>query len=157
MSSSEPADRYKKTFRWELDFNVNLGETDRKFHEGLRDKKILANKCSSCGKKFVPAQPYCDECFEKLDEWVEMEQVGTVISWTVTFREFRNMPEPPYISAAIRVGDSATGMLHFVRGIEYEEPEDLIDAMHAGMKVRPVWREETSGDIQDIKYFEPID
>jgi hypothetical protein len=150
------SERYKKNFSWNLDFALNLGEVDRKFFEGLREKKILANKCSSCGKKFVPAQAYCDDCFEKLDEWVEVDQQGEVISWTVTFREFRNMPDTPFVSAAIRVGDSATGMLHFIKGIDYDEPEDIIDRVHVGMDVQPVWKDDRTGDILDIEYFEPV-
>ena len=155
-ADNEISERYKKEFSWNLDFALNLGEVDRRFFEGLRNKEILGNKCTDCGRKFVPAQAYCDVCFEKLDEWVEMEQEGEVISWTVTFRQFRNMPEVPFVSSAIRVGDSDTGMLHFIKGIEYDEPEDIIDQVHHGMKVQPVWRDETSGDILDIKYFEPI-
>lgn len=151
------SETYEKNFRWELDFGLNLGETDRRFFEGLTEKRILGNTCPDCGTVFVPPQPYCDECFVEPDEWVEMDQVGTLESYTVTFRKFRNMPDPPYVNGVIRIGDSATCFLHFVGGLEYDEPEDLIDAVHSGMRVEPVWRDEPSGDIQDIEYFKPLE
>ncbi|WP_336133617.1 Zn-ribbon domain-containing OB-fold protein [Natronomonas amylolytica] len=149
-------DSYEKTFRWELDFSLNLGETDRKFFEGLKEKRILGKECPDCGRVFVPPQPYCDECFARTDEWVEMEQEAVVESYTVTFRQFRNMPEPPYINGAIKIGDSATSLLHFIGGIDYDEPEDLIDEVSSGTVVEPVWDDDRDGDILDIKHFEPV-
>jgi uncharacterized OB-fold protein len=149
-------DSYQKTFRWELDFSLNLGDTDRKFFEALKEKRILAKECPDCGRKFVPPQPYCDECFVAADEWVEMEQEAVIESYTVTFRQFRNMPEPPYANGAIRVGDSVTSLLHFIGGIDYDEPEDMIDKLSSGMTVEPVWADDREGDILDIKHFKPV-
>lgn len=149
-------DSYQKTFSWELDFSLNLGETDRKFFEGLKEKRILGKQCPDCGRTFVPPQPYCDECFAKTDEWVEMENEAVIESYTVTFRQFRNMPEPPYVNGAIRVGDSVTSLLHFIGGIDYDEPEDLIEKVSSGMTVEPVWQDEPEGDILDIEHFQPV-
>lgn len=149
-------DSYQKTFRWELDFSLNLGDTDRKFFEGLKEKRILGKECPDCGRIFVPPQPYCDECFTETDEWVEMDQEAVIESYTVTFRQFRNMPAPPYANGAIRVGDSATCMLHFIGGIDYDEPEKMIDELSSGMTVEPVWVDEPEGDILDIKHFKPV-
>lgn len=147
---------YEKAFRWELDFRLNVGETDQRFFEGLKEKRILGNRCPECETVFVPPQPYCDECFVEPDEWVEQGPEGILESYTVTFRQFRNMPEPPYINGVVRIGDSATCFLHFVGGVDYDEPEDLIGAVRAGTRVRPVWRDEREGDIRDIEYFEPV-
>lgn len=159
MTTEETTDEsgYEMAFRWELDFQLNIGESDRRFFEGLKEKRILGNRCPDCGKVYVPPQTYCDECFVEPDEWIEQGPEGVLESYTVTFRQFRNMPEPPYVNGVVRVGASETCFLHFVGGIDYDEPEDLIDAVEAGTRVRPVWREEREGDIQDIKYFTPVD
>lgn len=154
MTTNETA--YEKAFSWNLDFRLNVGETDRRFFEGLKEKRILGNRCPECGNVYVPPQTYCDECFVEPDEWVEQDPEGILESYTVTFREFRNMPEPPYVNGVIRIGDSETCFLHFVGGIDYESPEDLLESVESGMRVRPVWREDREGDIRDIEYFEPI-
>lgn len=150
---------YEKAFRWELDFRLNLGSNDRRFLDGLKEKRIMGNKCPECGNVYVPPQGFCDECFVEPDEWIEQGPEGVLESYTVTFRQFRNMPEPPYVNGVVRVGDSATCFLHFVGGIDIEsdDPEDLIDAVESGMRVRPVWRDDREGDIRDIEYFEPVE
>lgn len=156
MQTMTEYDSYQKTFRWELDFSLNLGDADRKFFEGLQEKRILGKECPDCGCRFVPPQSYCDECFVATDEWVEMDQQAVIESYTVTLRQFRNMPEPPYANGAIRVGDSVTSLLHFIGGIDYDEPEEMIDELSSGMTVEPVWVDDPEGDILDIKHFKPV-
>lgn len=147
----------KKEYSWNLDFAVNLGDVHGRFFDGLENKEIVGNKCPDCGRVFVPPQPHCDHCFTETEGWVETDGTGVVESYVVTFFQFRNMPKPPYVTGVIRVGDSETSFLHFVGGIDYDDPEDLQDAMKRGMEVQPVWSEERSGSIQDIEYFEPVE
>jgi hypothetical protein len=157
MSEQHDDTGYEKAFRWELDFRLNIGETDQRFFEGLQEKRILGNECPECGNVFVPPQSYCDTCFVEPDEWSEQGPEAVLESWTVTFRKFRNMPDPPYLNGVVRVGDSETCFLHFVGGVEYDEPEDLLDVVESGTRVRPVWRDDREGDIRDIEYFEPVE
>lgn len=157
MSDQSTESDNERAFRWELDFRLNVGETDQRFGEGLKNKRILGNQCPDCGNVFVPPQTYCDECLVEPDEWTEQGPEAVLESWTVTFREFRNLPEPPYMNGVIRVGESETCFLHFLGGVDYDEPEDLLDAVESGTRVRPVWRDEREGDIQDIEYFTPVD
>lgn len=37
------------------------------------------------------------------------------------------MPELPYITAVIKVGDSATCLLHFIQEIEYDDPHGTVN------------------------------
>ncbi|WP_435158243.1 Zn-ribbon domain-containing OB-fold protein [Haladaptatus sp. DFWS20] len=162
MPNDQPAQsapkhpEYKKSFHWDLDFSLNIGETNKRFFDGLEEKLILGTKCPECGDVFVPPRSVCDECFVEADEWVEVEQRGVLESYTVCFFEFRNMPEPPYMTGVIRLGESATCLLHFLDDIEYEDPHDLIGSVEKGTAVEPVWANERKGDIRDIEYFRPI-
>lgn len=146
---------YKKSFHWDLDFSLNIGETNKRFFDGLEEQRILGTVCPECGDVFVPPRSVCDECFVEADEWTEVEQRGVLESYTVCFFEFRNMPEPPYTTGVIRLGESATCMLHFLDEIEYDEPHDLIGSVEKGTEVEPVWADEREGDIRDIEYFRP--
>lgn len=146
---------YKKEYSWNLDFAVNLGDVHRRFFEGLEDKELVGNECPDCGNVFIPPQPHCDECFTENEGWVVTDGSGVIDSFVVTYFKFRNMPEPPYVTGVIRVGDSETGMLHFVGGIDYDDAEELMQKVETGMEVKPVWAEDRDGSIQDIEYFEP--
>lgn len=150
-------DEYKYSFHWDLDFSLNIGETNKRFFDELEEKRIMGNMCPDCGNVFVPPRPVCDECLEPAEEWVEVEQEGVVESYTVCFFEFRNMPEPPYITAVIRLGESSTCMLHFIEGIEYGEPHDLIGSLEKGTRVEPVWSDDRTGTIRDIDHFTPVE
>jgi len=145
-----------KKYNMNLDFSVSLGPAYTKWMKSLKDQKILANKCSKCGREFVPAKPFCEYCFETADEWVETDGVGIVESFTVGYADFLNFPETPYVIGVIRVGNSAVSMIHWIAGFDYDKPEDIPDKIQIGMKVKAVWAEDRTGDILDIKYFEPV-
>lgn len=147
---------YKKEYSWNLDFAVNLGDVHRRFFEGLEDKEVVGNECPECGRVFIPPQPHCDECFVETEGWIVTDGTGVIDSYVVTYFQFRNMPEPPYVTGVIRVGDSDTGLLHFVGGIDYEDAAELRHKVEAGMEVQPVWADERDGGIQDIEYFQPV-
>jgi uncharacterized OB-fold protein len=149
-------DAYKMEYNWNLDFAVNLGEIHRKFFEGLEEKKVIGNECPETGEVYIPPQPQSDEAFVETSGFIETEGKGVVESYVVTYQKFRNMPDPPYVTAAIRVGESETSLLHFVGGIDHEDGDDLLEKVHKGMEVEPVWRDERKGEITDIEYFKPI-
>jgi len=145
----------KKEYNMHLDFSVSLGPAYTKWMMGLKDKKILANKCPKCGRLFVPAKPFCEICFEEPKEWIETDGTGTVEGFTVNYGKFRNFPDPPYVLGVIRVDGSAVSFIHWIAGFSYDSPEEMPDKIQIGMKVRPVWAEDRKGDLLDIKYFEP--
>jgi uncharacterized OB-fold protein len=148
---------YKKEYSWNLDFAVNLGDVHRKFFEGLEDKQVIGNECPDCGNVFIPPQPHCDECFVETVGWRETDGTGVIESYVVTYSKFRNMPEPPYVSGAIRIGDSDKSLLHFVDGVDYDDAEGLMEKVETGMEVEPVWADDREGSIEDIEYFQPVE
>lgn len=151
----ESTEFMNKEYNMHLDFSVSLGPAYTKWMKALKDKKILANRCSKCHRYFVPAKPFCEICFELVDEWVETDGEGIVESFTIGYAKFRNLPDPPYVIGVIRVGPSAVSMVHWIAGFDYDKPEDIPDKIQIGMKVKPVWAEERTGDLLDIQYFEP--
>ena len=157
IEGGEVDEEYKYEFNWDIDFSLNIGETNKRFFDAMEEKRILGTRCSESGELYVPPQSVCIKSYKEPDEWVEVEQRGIIESYTVCFFEFGQMPEPPYITAAIRVGGSSTTLLHFIGGIEYDEPEDLIGAVGKGTEVEPVWVDEPEGKITDIKYWTPTE
>ena len=70
-----------------------VGEVGSRFLRSLRDeKKILGNRCSGCGRVFVPPRKNCGRCFIPIDEWTTLGDEGTVETYTVV-RQFQNVME----------------------------------------------------------------
>ena len=153
----------EKKWSLELDFRVSLGETYTSFMEGLKEKKILGNKIGS--QTFFPPKPFCSRTYELPTGWVESDGTGTVEAFTVyrqgpegvAFPDARIALSPPYIVAAIRIGNSDQCLLHFLSGLDANDPAELLKKVSTGLTVRPVWAEERHGNILDIKYFAPIE
>jgi len=139
----------RKEYSLSLDYNVPLGEKYSAFMEGLKNKKIFGNRCEKCNRFYVPVRPFCDICCEDTGELVEVEQNGVVVSYTVYCIDSRNLPDPPFAQAVIKIGDAANSFLHFMGGIDFTDAEDLKNKINIGMKVKPIWAEKTTGDILD--------
>ncbi|HSO67691.1 MAG TPA: zinc ribbon domain-containing protein, partial [Desulfatirhabdiaceae bacterium] len=127
-----------------------------KFLNALKEKKILANKCPSCGRLQLPPREVCAECRVRATEWVEVGPKGVITSPDITYYA---SPDPltgegretPYISAHF--------LLDGCKGHEtlwHELKSSDIDQATKGARVRPVWNNNRTGAITDILYFEII-
>ncbi len=131
-------------------FSYSAGPVRSKFLLSLRDRqKILGTKCSGCGRVYVPARSTCPQCFENLEEWVEVSDEGTLETYTIVYK-----PEPfhttdtPFAFGIVRLDGAHTGIFHRLGEIDFEK-------IRIGMRMRAVFSEELRGDIRDIKYFKP--
>ncbi len=127
------------------------GETATKFLTALRDdKKLLAVKCGTCGKSYVPPRKTCPTCFTDNTEWIELSGKGTVEAFTVARRQLASIPKKvPVTYALIKLEGSDTAMLHYIEGIDP-------DKVTVGMAVEVEYSENRNGTIQDIACFRPV-
>jgi len=58
------------------------------YWQGLREARLLIQKCSGCGKLRHYPRPMCDACYETAHTWIEAKGTGTVHSWTETHHAF---------------------------------------------------------------------
>lgn len=132
-----------------LPYHFSLGPAFNRFFEGLKEEKILGNKCPKCNKVLVPARSFCPECNVDMDEWIELAQEGEVVSWTRAAQEFFGAPaETPFIGALIRLDGTDCNFLHII--------PDVGAKLEKGTRVRAVWNEEKKGGMMDIKHFAPV-
>lgn len=153
------AKEYKtlKTFV-ELPYEVAYGATFTRFFEGLKEEKIWGTKCGKCNRVLVPARSFCPRCFVDLDEWVEVNQTGTVETWClVNYNYYGMAKEPPYITAIIRLEGADVGFAHFVGGFDLNDLNKVKEKVKIGAKVKAVWNKGKKGDIFDLEYFEPVE
>ena len=129
----------------------SAGTVGSRFLIELRDRKrIMGTRCPTCNRVYVPARSICKDCFGQLDEWVEVSNKGTVLTYSIEYEPKPIQPvKPPIVYGIIKLDGADTGLVHM---LGEADPEQL----RIGMKVQAVFREEREGSILDIKYFKPI-
>jgi acetyl-CoA C-acetyltransferase len=136
--------------RYEWDPGQAMGA----FVDGLRDRRILATTCESCGRTLVPPRAFCERCFRPTDGWAEVPHTGSVETFSICHVTWDMRPlEEPLIPAVIRLdGTSEGGFLHLLGEVA---PDDV----RGGLQVEAVWKPdgERTCSILDIAYFRPLD
>lgn len=141
-------DRANAKYAW--DEGIAIG----RYLAELKEGRIIGTKCRKCHRIVVPPRNFCEWCFKPMDEWVYLEDTGTVLTYSlchVTWDVKR--VEEPEISAIIEIDGASPGM-----GIMHRLGEVNPDEVKIGMRVKAVWKppEEREGAITDIKYFKPM-
>jgi uncharacterized OB-fold protein len=128
------------------------GVAGEKFFREIKEHgRFMATICPECDITYLPPRLYCEECFARLDDWVEVRPVGHVYTFTVLHQSLDEEPLPrPRILAFIHLDDTDGGLVHTLDEVE---PEDV----YLGMPVEPVFKAkaERKGSITDIEYFRP--
>lgn len=117
---------------------------------------ILGSKCPHCLNVLVPPRAYCEICYVKTEQFVEVKDTGRLQAFSVIHMEFIGQTrKPPYVYAEVVLDGSSTRLIHTVAGIDVEQARELLDI---GTPVRAVWKPENerNGTLDDIDYFEPI-
>ena len=131
--------------------SYSAGAIGSRFLIELRDKKrIMGTRCPACNRVYVPARSICKDCFGQLDEWVEVSDRGTVLTYAVDHESKPIQPmATPIVYGIIQLDGADTGFVHMLGEVDP-------DQLRVGMKVQAVFKEERVGNILDIKYFKPL-
>jgi len=129
----------------------SAGAVGSRFLIELRDnKRIMGMRCARCNRVYVPARSICKDCFGRLDEWVEVSDKGTVLSYCVSYVPNGIQPtEPPTVYGIVQLDGADTGFVHMLGEVEGEQ-------LRVGMRVQAVFNNNRTGSILDIKYFKPL-
>ena len=127
------------------------GAVGSKFLIELRDnKRIMGTKCAACNRVYVPARSVCTDCFAQLNEWVEVSDKGTLLTYAIARQSTVAQPvTPPIIYGIVQLDGADTGLVHMLGEVQLEK-------LHVGMRVQAVFKEERTANILDIKYFRPL-
>ncbi len=127
------------------------GVAGQRFFAELKDNgRLFGTKCESCNITFVPARIYCERCFARLSNWVDVGTRGTVYSFTVVYRDICGEPKnEPTVIAAVKIADSL--ITHRLGGV-------YPDTVEIGMAVEAIFKPaaERQGCIEDISHFQPL-
>lgn len=147
---TNPFDAHHWLGDMEADYCYTLGVAGERFFNELKKRgKIMGAKCPRCGIVYVPPRMYCEQCFEKLEEWVDVGKKGIVYTFTVATIDIDGSKlEKPVIYALIKFEGTHGGIIHKI---------GETDTVNIGMKVEAVLKPpaQRKASINDIKYFKP--
>jgi uncharacterized OB-fold protein len=136
-------------FEYAYDCGIGYG---RYFAE-LKKGRIVGTKCKRCDRILLPARYFCEWCWRPTDEWVYLEETGTVNTFSICYTDWlaRRIKEPE-LPAMIEIDGS--GGVAIMGKLGEVEPKKI----RIGMRVKAVWKPEGEriGAITDIKYWEPL-
>ena len=99
-----------------------LYKSSTPFWEGVKEKRVMLQRCKSCGYWLNPPRPMCPKCQSQESEWVAAKGTGKIYSW-VTFNE---SPHPafktPYEAVLVELDEGPRIVSNMV-GINSDELE----------------------------------
>ncbi len=73
------------------------------FWDGLREDKLLIQRCTDCSGYFFYSRPFCPDCWSDQVEWVEASGKGTLYTYSVVYSN--DLPpfggRVPYVAAVV--------------------------------------------------------
>ena len=78
--------------------------TIEQFYKFLAQGKLMAGKCTQCGKIHLPPRPLCDNCYSQTFTWTQMPSKGKLVTYTVIHvapQQFQD--EAPYAVGIIQL------------------------------------------------------
>jgi hypothetical protein len=145
---TEPVEELVHQGRIKVPYTWSVGEVGSRFFAELRDnRKIFGKNCPACKKVLVPARKICGHCSRQTEDWVEVRDEGTVLTFTVVRYPSDVQPlKPPFGYGIIKLDGADTGMTHLLYGSDPSK-------WRTGMRVKAVFKEKRAGNILDISYF----
>jgi hypothetical protein len=118
---------------------------------GLGEGRVVAQRCPSCHKVYLPPRGACPTCGVPTNEDVELPDTGIVTTFCIVNVPFAGQKvKPPYVAASVLIDGADIAFQHLVLGC-------AADQVRMGLRVRAVWkpREEWGVTMENISHFEP--
>ncbi len=142
-----PASWYLNSYKYK--FNITHMKP---FQQKLKEKKLIANQCSGCNRVFYPPRLVCGQCLVKPDRWVDIRDTASVATYAIAFLKD---PDTGGVREApmVLVRHDGTDTVN----IAEMNPKIDVKDTYIGMPIKAHWREETTGGLNDIEYYDPIE
>jgi len=125
-----------------------------RFSNSLKERRIEAMRCPSCGRRYLPPRPVCGKCNMRMSNWVPVRDEGVLVAWTVMQLPMLDgrtgrIRKVPYGMGLILLDGADTTLNHYLA-------ENDPDKLAIGQRVRAVWHADLRGAMDDIEYFELV-
>lgn len=134
-----------------LRYEHSASPEESRYLRGLAQGRVLAQRCPSCHKVYLPPRGACPTCGVPTTDEVELPDIGTITTFCIVNVPFPGQrTKPPYVHASVLLDGSDIPFQHLILGCSADE-------VRMGMRVRAVWRprEEWGFTPQNISHFEP--
>ena len=134
-----------------LDYTYTAGEATSRFLRGIAARRILGERCGTCGKVILPPRGSCPIDGVPTSEQVELPDRGIVTTFCVVNVKFSGSAmELPYVCATVLPDGADMGLF----GLIQEIPFDRHPHGHAG-RGRLGATTSRPTDLASIKWWRP--
>ena len=133
-----------------LTYDYALGEVAGRFMDGLKERKILATRCSKSAMVYLPPRAFCERSFERCDSWVEAGKEGVIEASTVVVRGFEGSRPAPIAVAFVRLDGVDSAIANYVERVDLSDVEDAVRRIRPGARVRVEFIDKPEGRITDF-------
>jgi hypothetical protein len=143
-----------------IDYNFDAGVAIGQFLTAMKQGKLIGRKCHACDRVMIPPRMFCEKCFRRSDEWVELKDTGRVNTFSVSFVNWdASRRTTPQVPAVIDIDGASRGMgiLHLLGDVG-QTLSEVLARVKVGTAVQAVWKPpaQREGQITDILYFRPL-
>ena len=134
-----------------LDYEYTAGIAQTRFLLGLRDKRLLGQRCPKCHKVYLPPRGACPTDGVPTTDEVELAHTGTVTTFCVVNVPFHGQQmEIPYVSANVLVDGADLPLFGLIQEMPAHE-------VRMGLRVEAVWKDddELTTSLENIKWWKP--
>ena len=116
------------------------------FWKGLREHRLLVQKCEECGRHVFPPRPFCVYCLSDQLRWDQLSGEGTVVSYTIVRRSVvRGFEEDvPYVLAIVELGPYVQMTTNIIRC--------PVEKLCVGMSATAVF-EDVTNEFSLVKFY----
>lgn len=138
---------------WDFDYTYFAGESASRFFAELKgNRRIMGTRCTKCRRVLVPARAFCDACFVRTDEWVEVGPEGIVETFTIITAAFPGLPEPPIVMAYVTLDGADTALINVITELDVSDIEATAAEMQKQPRVRAQFIGAPQGRITDFSF-----
>jgi uncharacterized OB-fold protein len=141
-----PGNWYLSSYKYK--FNITHMKP---FLEKLKEKRLVANQCSSCNRVFFPPRLVCGQCLVKPDKWVDIRDTASVSTYAIAYLkdpQTGKVQERPMVLVHHDGADTAS--------IAELHPDIDVKDTYVGMPIKAHWIENPQGSLMDIEYYDKI-
>jgi uncharacterized OB-fold protein len=138
----------KVSGEWGVWHRYTHGLAGERFFRAMTDQRqLLGSVCPKCGRTWLPASLYCEDCFVEMTEFRPVGDTGTVASFTVLHESLdEERLSEPLVAALVTFEGVSGGLLAPLRGVAPEQ-------VRVGMRVRAVFNtEQPTRTIADLSW-----
>jgi uncharacterized OB-fold protein len=137
-------------------YTRSVGPVIGRFLSELRDGRLVGVRTESGKVIFPPTEYDPDNGKAVTDDYVTVGPIGTVESWSWVSEPLDSHPlQAPFAWALIKPDGADTSILHALDMGPYERGAKPPTYLKTGLRVRPKYRTERQGSINDIACFQP--